>query len=101
MYTLNIYLSSIELKKDLVQENDKIEIHVTTVPDINKQSIVIAANEMKNLSKSFKLNITNQLKEILFVFKKNNSQEKQPIFASLVASVLGENVGFEVKIIQF
>ena len=87
MYSLSIYLDSFNFTDDLVQEDNKIRINIITIPDENKQSILINSKDMKNVNKCIKINITDKIREILFVFKKTNYLEKDQIIASTIVHV--------------
>lgn len=84
MYGLNVYLTSFELNKDLVKDNDKLLIAVTTYPEEMKAAIEIKASQMNNAHNSFNLNITSKTKEICFVFWKKSFFQYDDLIASTV-----------------
>ena len=49
MFGLNIYLDSIKFKDELIDENSRIKVSVATVPDKNKQSILIDSRDLENI----------------------------------------------------
>ena len=87
MYRLNLYLDSLNFTNHLVQDEDKIRINMITVPEDNKESFILKSNQMMNIDKSLTINITDKIREILFIFKKTNQLENDQIFASTIVHV--------------
>lgn len=87
MFGLNIYIDSFDFNDDLFDCDDEIKIRVTTIPAEIKQSIVINANDMKNIHNSFQINISEYIKEVIFVFCKENTHDNDPVIASTIIHV--------------
>lgn len=83
---LNIHLISISLPTDLIKSRDKIRVSITTMPEEVKQNFKIRGRKIKNLNHVFSLNVTNQTKKIVLVFRKKSLMEKNPIIASAIIS---------------
>lgn len=84
MFGLNIYLDSIKFKDELIDENSRIKVSVATVPDKNKQSILIDSRDLENIQNSFKINISEHLNEVLFVFWKENILQNTIIASTII-----------------
>lgn len=81
---LNILLNSFELQYGLVTRNDTIRVSITTLPEEHKQHFEISASKICNCNHLFTVNITNETKKIIFVFRRKDSQLKNPIIASTI-----------------
>lgn len=84
MYGLYIHVQSIHLNQDVIGSNDKIRVSITTVPEENKQAFVIEAKKMDNIHHFFTVNITDQTKKIIIVFRKKSFILNDPIIASTI-----------------
>lgn len=84
MYGLYIHVQSIHLNQDVIGSNDKIRVSITTVPEENKQAFVIEAKKMDNMHHFFTVNITDQTKKIIIVFRKKSFILNDPIIASTI-----------------
>ena len=82
MYGLNIDLQSFKLNPNLIKENNKVRVSITTFPEENKQAVIIDAKKMNYIHHFFKENITNETKKIMFVFRKKSFINNDPIIAS-------------------
>lgn len=82
MYNLNIYFHSLEFRNNLVALNEKIKICIFTNPDCYKKSIII--KDTDKIIQSISINISEKIREILFVFKKIETDQ---IFASTIVHV--------------
>lgn len=87
MYGLNIYLQSFQLKNNLFNKTDKIRVSITTMPDENKEHFVIEAKKINNIHHFFNVNISKNTTKIIFVFRKKNYLQNDPIIASTIVSI--------------
>lgn len=87
MYGLSIHLQSFYLNRNLVQSNDKISVSITTVPEENKEAFIVDADKTKNIHHFFTVNISNQTKRIIFVFRKKSLFGSNHIVASTVLPI--------------
>ena len=82
---LNIHLLQFSLPKQIIKEKEAIRVSITTMPDITKQHFTIKGKLMDYTNHLFSLNITNQTKKIVMVFRKKTSfLTENPIIASTV-----------------
>lgn len=106
MYGLNIHLISFTLEKNLISPSDKVRVSITTIPEENKQSFIIEANKMNYVHHFFTVNITDQTKKIIFVFRKKSFIQSDPIIASTVIHAnefpksLNDQANTEIKTIN-
>lgn len=84
MYGLSIQLLSFKLKPGLINQIDNIRVSITTVPDDTKQAFIINASKIHNIHHQFTVNISDKTKKIIFVFRKKNSLQEDPIIASTI-----------------
>lgn len=84
MYGLNIHFQSFKLNPALVQKNDKIRVSITTVPELNKDAFVVDYKMMDHVHHFFTVNITEETKKIIFVFRKKSFFHNDPIIASTI-----------------
>lgn len=77
-------MQSIHLNQDVIGSNDKIRVSITTVPEENKQAFVIEAKKVDNMHHFFTVNITDQTKKIIIVFRKKSFILNDPIIASTI-----------------
>lgn len=84
MFGLNIHLQSFHLNNDIVNQNDKIRVSVTTIPEETKQAFVIEAKKMSNVHHFFTININKYTEKIIFVFRKKSFLQNDPIIASTI-----------------
>lgn len=82
MYGLNIHIQSICFNKNLFEDNDKVRVSITTFPENYKEAVIVDANKMKYLHNFFEVNITDRTDKIVFVFRKKNIFQNDPIIAS-------------------
>lgn len=84
MYGLNIHLHSFSFDSNIVSPNDKIRVSITTIPEQNKQNFTIEAKKMNYVHHFFTVNITDQTKKVIFVFRKKSFIQNDPIIASTI-----------------
>ena len=84
MYGLNLYLHSIQLSNDLVRPNDKIRVSITTIPEKIKQAFIIDAKKINDIHHVFSVNITDQTSRIIFVIRRKNFIQNDPIISSTI-----------------
>lgn len=84
MYGLKIHLSSFVLKQNLVQGSDKIRFSISTIPDGSKEIYEMEAKKLFESHHFFSINITNETRKILFVFRKKSFMKNDPIIASTI-----------------
>ena len=84
MLSLNIQLQSINLSNDIVGKNDTIRVSITTLPDEQKQALLINVNEMKTKQPTFNIQMNEKTERIIFVFRKQNIFSSDHIIASTV-----------------
>ncbi|KAK8865128.1 hypothetical protein M9Y10_010662 [Tritrichomonas musculus] len=84
MYGLNIHLLSFRLNKNIVQGNDKVRLSVTTMPEKNKDAIILDAKELTKAHHFFTVDITDKTEKIIFVLRKKTTFQGDPIIASTV-----------------
>lgn len=80
----NIHLLAFYLPKNVIKSKDKIRISITTKPENIKQHFKIKGKKMCKSNYVFSLNITNQTKRIVMVFRKKNFLNEDPIIASTI-----------------
>ncbi|KAK8897318.1 hypothetical protein M9Y10_015260 [Tritrichomonas musculus] len=81
---LNIHLLSFTLPKDVIKSKDDIRVSITTMPEQNKQHFHLHGKKMHCTNHVFSLNITNQTKRIIMVFRKKTFLSEDPIIASTI-----------------
>lgn len=84
MYGLNIHLHSIYLNNDIINQNDKVRVSITTIPEENKDAFVIDAKNMNSVHHFFTININSYTEKIIFVFRKKSFIQNDPIIASTI-----------------
>ena len=67
---MNIHLLSFKLPKDVVKDKEEIRVSITTIPEENKEHFSIEGKKMYNANHVFSLNITNNTRKIIMVFRK-------------------------------
>lgn len=82
MYKLSIDLQSFQFSNGIIQANDTIRVSLTTLPEGRKQAISIDEKKLKNFHHFFSITITEQTEMILFVIRKKNFAQNDPIIAS-------------------
>ncbi|KAK8875975.1 hypothetical protein M9Y10_006156 [Tritrichomonas musculus] len=80
---LNIHLLSFSLPKDIIKDKDDVRVSITTMPDEIKQHFHVQGKKMNHSNHIFSLNITNQTKHIILVFRKKSFLNENPIIASV------------------
>lgn len=76
---LNIHILSFYLKNAFLKENDDVRVSFTTFPEKIKQHFCVKARKMNLTNHVFSLNITNETKGILIVFRRKNLFLNDPI----------------------
>lgn len=89
MFGLNIHLQSLQLNDKLVHPNDKIRVSITTLPEKNKEAIIIESKNLKDINQFFSININENTEKILFTIRQKNYIQGDPIIGSVV---LGRNL---------
>ncbi|KAK8838114.1 hypothetical protein M9Y10_036066 [Tritrichomonas musculus] len=79
---LNIHLLAFTLPKNLVKSNEEVRVSITTTPDGNKQKFHIQGKKMYCSNHVFAINISNETKRIVMVFRKRTIFSYNPIIAS-------------------
>lgn len=79
---LNIHLLAFALPRDVIQDNEDVRVSITSIPEEIKQNFIIEGKKMGNSNHVFSLNITNETKKIIMVFRKQSSHSENPIIAS-------------------
>ena len=87
MYGLNIHLQSFILNRSLIHSGDKIRVSITSVPDEYKEAFVVDCDKSNNVHHFFTINVTNQTKKIIFVFRKKSFINNDPIIASTIVQI--------------
>ena len=82
MLNLKIQMESINLSRDVVNENDTIRVSITTLPDGQKQAQTFEAKEMKTSGPTFKIQMNDQTEKVVIVFRKKNILGTDHIIAS-------------------
>lgn len=85
---INIHLLSFALPKNIIKDNEEIRVSVTSIPEENKQSFFIEGKNMSNANHVFSLNITDQTKKILIVFRKKTFFFDSPVIASTIVHLV-------------
>lgn len=80
---LNIHLLSFTLPKNLIKDKDDVRVSITTMPDETKQHFSLHGKKMNCSNHVFSLNITNQTKHIILVFRKKTLLSDNPIIGSV------------------
>lgn len=84
MLSLNIDMFSLELKKNIIQNDDTIRISITALPERSKKNITFEAPYLKKVRPSFSVNINEKTEKILIVFRKKKFSDNDPILGSIV-----------------
>lgn len=84
MLNLNMQIQSINLSKEIVNDNDSIRVSITTLPDGQKQAHTLEYKKINNIQPSFKIQMNNQTEKIVIVFRKQNIFSSDNIIASTV-----------------
>lgn len=79
---LNIHLLSFELPKKVIKNLDEVRVSITTMPDGVKQHYTLKGKKMENTNHVFSLNISNETRRIVMVFRKRVLFNDGPIIAS-------------------
>lgn len=79
---LNIHLLSFTLPKNLIKDREEVRVSITTMPEGKKQHFYLKGKKMNCSNHVFSINITNQTKNIIIVFRKKNFFTDNPIIAS-------------------
>lgn len=81
---LNIHLVAFNLPKNVIKDHEEIRVSITTLPEEKKQHFKLQAKKMKNSNHVFSINITNQTKKVIMVFRKKSLLYNDPIIASTI-----------------
>lgn len=81
-FGLNIHLLSFTLPRDVMKDKDDIRVSITTMPEESKQHFHLRGKKTNYSNHVFSLNITNQTKRIIMVFRKKHFFADDPIIAS-------------------
>ncbi|KAK8840396.1 hypothetical protein M9Y10_030957 [Tritrichomonas musculus] len=84
LYGLTIHLLSFQLNDNLIHNNDKIRVSITTIPEEKKQNFIIDPKDIGDAHKYFTVNISDQTKKILFIFRRKSILQADPIIASTI-----------------
>lgn len=84
VYGLNIHLVAFQLSPDLIHKNEKIRVSITTLPEKKKQHFSINPKLIGSTHHFFTVNVTDKTEKILFVFRRKNFIQADPIVASTV-----------------
>lgn len=79
---MNIHLSSFIIPKNIISEKDEIRVSFTTIPEQKKDYFILEGKKMYDTHHVFTLNITNETRKILIVFRKKSIFSNSPIIAS-------------------
>lgn len=79
---LNIHLLSFTLPKNLIKDREEVRVSITTMPEGKKQHFYLKGKKMNYSNHVFSINITNQTKNIIIVYRKKNFFTDNPIIAS-------------------
>lgn len=81
-FGLNIHLLSFTLPRDVMKDKDDIRVSITTMPEESKQHFHLRGKKTNYSNHIFSLNVTNQTKRIIMVFRKKHLFADDPIIAS-------------------
>lgn len=84
MYGLNIHLHSFYLNRNLVDTSDKIRVSITTIPEENKEAFVVNGDKTGDVHHFFTVNVSNQTKRIIFVFRKKSLFSNHIIASTII-----------------
>ena len=84
MMNLNICVLSFDFPNNLTQENDKIRVSVTSLPDRQKFAETFDAKQISFAHPCFTFKFNDKTNQILLVFRKLSIFQKDPIIASTV-----------------
>lgn len=79
---LIVNLLSFSLPKSLIKKNEEIRVSITTTPEKRKQHFHIKGKNMNSPNHAFKLNINNETKRIVVIFRKRTILPYNPVIAS-------------------
>ncbi|KAK8899098.1 hypothetical protein M9Y10_001399 [Tritrichomonas musculus] len=106
MFSLNIFMQTLELSPSIIEENDTIRVSVTTLPGEQKQAFTVEAKKMKASHPFFSVKINDQTEKLLVVIRKKSFSQKDPIIASTVIKgdqlpkKFNDNTNTELKTIK-
>ena len=81
---LTIHLVAFHLPKNVIKDHEEIRVSITTMPEEKKQHFKMHAKKMENSNHIFAINITNQTKKVIMVFRKKSLLYNDPIIASTI-----------------
>lgn len=81
---LNINFLSFSFPNVNIKDKDEIIISITTIPEQNNQYYIIQKKEIHYLNHVLAVNITDNTKKIIVVFRKKSFFSKDPIIASTI-----------------
>lgn len=82
MYKLNINLKSIDFAKGMIPKLDKINISVSSFPNMSTDSYTLDVKDMKNIDHVFSVKVTNETQKIIIIFEKKNFIQNYNTIAS-------------------
>ena len=82
-----IHLLSFNLPKNIIDKEEEVRVSITTLPDEKKEHFTIEGKKMYNANHVFTLNVTNQTKTVVMVFRKKTFLQENPIIASAKLSL--------------
>lgn len=85
MNRFNLYLTSITFDEEIIDDEEKLLVSVSTIPEEMKDSILINnISQMKDMKYSLPVTITPETKQAEFIFTKICPMENNPIIGSSV-----------------
>lgn len=107
MQSLNIKIQSLELDKNIFNDNDTLRISVTTLPGEQKQAFSFDAKKIQTVSPLFSVRIDEKTEKVLIVIRKKSFSDNDPIIASTVIKNdqflknINDQSNIELKTIDF
>ena len=86
MFGLNIHLKSFKLNQNIVKDNDKIRVSITTFPEQNKEFFVTDMKQTFCVHHFFTVNVSEKTEKIVFVFRKKGIFEDSIIASTTIFS---------------
>ena len=69
MLGLNIHLKSFKLNQSIINENDKVRVSITTLPEQNKEAFITEAKQMLYVHHFFTVNISDKTDKRISIIK--------------------------------
>lgn len=73
----NLYLSSFNFDEDIIDDNDRILITVSTYPFEMSDAILIQQSQMKEMNHSLPISIDDDTEKVEFIFSKYSADQKE------------------------